>query len=445
MKTKTIYSCQECGYTAGRWLGRCPSCGAWNTFAEESVADVKVVNKAKRSRESKAVPITDVGSSGAERFLTGINGIDQVLGGGIVNGSVILLGGDPGIGKSTMSMQVAGSLAKSGKRILYATGEESSAQVALRAKRLGALHENILLMSETDLSVILKEAKKVKPDLLIIDSIQVIFSPELASAPGTVSQVRQCACQLVDALKPQDISLIIIGHVTKEGALAGPRTLEHLVDVVLYFEGDRFADFRILRGIKNRFGSTNEIAMFEMSSTGLKEVSNPSTFFISHYATNEPGTVAGCVIEGSRPIMLEVQALVSKSSGFGAPYRRAQGFDNNRLTLLIAVLEKVMGFSLYDQDIFVNITGGFKVSDPGVDLAVAMAIISSFLVRPIEGKSVVIGEVGLTGEVRRPSQLEKRISEAGKIGFKNIFAPDKLADIKVHSIQEALLKAGLMV
>ncbi len=443
MKSRVLYFCQECGFSSSKWLGKCPACGNWNTFAEEQVADASVVNKAKRHSEAEVVPITHVSGDGALRVLTGISGVDEVLGGGLVRGSVVLIGGDPGIGKSTLSLHLAKSLSAQGGKVLYVTGEESAGQVSLRAQRLGALDENILLLAETDLAVILNKAKEIKPDLLIIDSVQVIFSPDVASAPGTVSQVRSCACQLVDNLKPQGISLLIIGHVTKDGALAGPRTLEHLVDVVLYFEGDRLADYRILRGIKNRFGSTNEIAIFEMQSKGLEEVSNPSTFFLEHYTVGSPGTIATCIMEGTRPILLEVQALVSKSSGFGAPYRRSQGFDSNRLTLLIAVLEKVMGFGLYDQDVFVNVTGGLKVSDPGVDLAVAMAIVSSFLASPLLPKTLAVGEVGLTGEVRRPSQMDRRLAESVKIGFENIFAPDEKARYDIRTIEEALSKAGL--
>lgn len=450
-RTRTVFSCQSCGYQSPKWLGKCPDCGNWNTFVEEDFSDIPPNSKEKISLYKEGpVLLKDVVIKDTNRIKTEIKELDRVLGGGIVLGSVVLIGGDPGIGKSTISLQISNHIAQQGKKVLYISGEESVAQTKLRAKRLGLgpKEEALYIVNQTDLSLIIEYIQKLKPDLVIIDSIQVVFDPRISSAAGSVSQVRECAGLLTQIAKTTGISIFIIGHVTKEGTIAGPRVLEHIVDTVLYFEGDRFAVYRILRAVKNRFGSTNEIGVFEMGSTGLKEVENPSQIFLSERAKEATGSVVVPVLEGSRPLLVEIQSLVSKTS-FGYPLRRAQGFDYNRLALLAAVLEKRMGLGLESQDIFVNVAGGIKIEDPAADLAVALAIASAFGEKNISSDTIVLGEVGLSGEVRGASQVSLRINEALKLGFKHCIIPksnfknleykkDAIEVVPVSTLKEAL-------
>ncbi|MDP2044196.1 MAG: DNA repair protein RadA [Candidatus Omnitrophota bacterium] len=424
MRTKTVFSCASCGYQSPKWLGRCPDCNNWNSFSEEDYAVPSSGEKARTSLyKDGPVLLKDVVASDVDRLKTNIRELDRVLGGGIVKGSVILIGGDPGVGKSTISLQVSNHLTRQGIGVLYVSGEESVAQTKLRAKRLGESGaDNLYIVNQTDLSLIVEYIRKLKPQVVIIDSIQVIFDPGISSSPGSVSQVRECAGILAQLAKTTETSIFIIGHVTKEGTLAGPRVLEHIVDTVLYFEGDRFAIYRILRAVKNRFGSTNEIGVFEMGPAGLKEVENPSEIFLSERPDNVSGTIVTSILEGTRPLLVEIQSLVSRSS-FGYPRRRAQGFDFNRLSLLVAVLEKRMGLALEAQDIFVNITGGIKIEDPAADLAVCAVIASSFREQVVMPRAVVLGEVGLSGEIRSISQVLTRINEAEKLGFKHCILP----------------------
>ncbi|MBI5144881.1 MAG: DNA repair protein RadA [Candidatus Omnitrophica bacterium] len=423
-KTKTVFSCQNCGYQSPKWLGRCPDCNHWNCFVEEDYLPARTEAKERISfSQEEPVLLKDVEVKEDSRIKTNILELDRVLGGGIVAGSVTLIGGDPGIGKSTIALQISNQLSQVGISVLYISGEESVTQTKMRAMRLGkAETSNLYIVNQTDLSFILEYIKKINPGVVIIDSIQVCFEPSISSSPGSVSQVRECAGILTRIAKTTGTSVFIIGHVTKEGAIAGPRVLEHIVDTVLYFEGDRFAVYRILRAVKNRFGSTNEIGVFEMTEGGLKEVDNPSQIFLSERPKDVSGSVVTATLEGTRPLLVEIQALVSKSS-FGYAQRRAQGFDYNRLCLLIAVLEKRIGLHLQAEDIFVNVAGGIKVQDAAVDLAVATAIASAFQEKLILGESVVLGEVGLSGEIRSISQVAWRINEAEKLGFKHCILP----------------------
>jgi len=424
MKTKTIFSCQNCGYQSPKWLGKCPDCSSWNSFVEEDyLAPSSKANQKSALYKEGPVLLKDVNIKESSRFKTGILELDRVLGGGIVSGSVILIGGDPGVGKSTISLQVSNQLTKQGRTVLYVSGEESVMQTKLRARRLGQSQEgNLYIVNQTDLSLIVEYVKKINPEVVIIDSIQVVFEPGLSSAAGSVSQVRECAGVLTQLAKTTDTSIFIIGHVTKEGTLAGPRVLEHIVDTVLYFEGDRFAIYRILRAVKNRFGSTNEIGVFEMSAGGLQEVKNPSEIFLSERPREVSGSVVVSVVEGSRPLLVEIQSLVSKSN-FGYARRRSQGFDFNRLSLLVAVLEKRIGLHLESEDIFLNVAGGIKIEDPAADLAVAVAVASAFREQAVMADAVVLGEVGLAGEIRSISQATLRINEAAKLGFKHCLLP----------------------
>ncbi|RJP28153.1 MAG: DNA repair protein RadA [Candidatus Omnitrophota bacterium] len=424
MKTKVVFSCQNCGYQSPKWLGKCPDCNSWNSFAEENYSDPAVKSKDRANfHKEQPVLLKDVVIDEKQRFKTGIAEFDRVLGGGVVPGSVTLIGGDPGIGKSTISLQVSNQLSKQDQTVLYVSGEESIQQTKLRSKRLGSLDSNnLFIVNQTDLSIIIEFAKKLKPDILIIDSIQVIFDSSIGSSAGSVTQVRECAGMLTQFAKSSQTSVFIIGHVTKEGAIAGPRVLEHIVDTVLYFEGDRFSAYRILRAVKNRFGSTNEIGVFEMSPEGLMQVKNPSEIFLSERSKDSSGSVVSAVLEGSRPLLVEIQALVSKSS-FGYARRRSQGFDFNRLSLLIAVLEKRIGFHLELEDIFVNIAGGIKVEDPACDLAVVSAVASAFRDVKLMQDTVIFGEVGLAGEIRSVSQIMLRINEACKLGFSRCIIP----------------------
>ncbi len=449
MKTKTIFSCQKCGYQSAKWLGRCPDCNNWNSFVEEDFTQTTAPAKERLALYKDApVLLRDVEVKDAARIKTGISELDRVLGGGIVAGSVILIGGDPGIGKSTISLQVSSQLTKSKIKVLYISGEESVAQTKLRAERLGQIDsDNLYIVNQTDLSLIVEYINKIKPQVVVIDSIQVIFEPSISSSAGSVSQVRESAGILTQLAKTKDITVFIIGHVTKEGTLAGPRVLEHIVDTVLYFEGDRFSAYRILRAVKNRFGSTNEIGVFQMGSTGLAEVKNPSEIFLSEKPEGSSGSVVTSALEGTRPLLVEIQSLVSHSS-FGYARRRAQGFDFNRLSLLVAVLEKRIGLHLEAEDIFVNVAGGVKVEDPAADLAVAVSVASSFQDIIVTPETVVIGEVGLAGEIRSVSQIVLRINEAEKLGFKHCILPKNnfkglekksaLELIPVTSLKEAL-------
>lgn len=419
---KTVFFCQNCGHEEQKWLGQCPVCKEWNTFVEEKVSTGKRTAQEKTVRDAKIVPLTQVQTETEERIHTSMDELDRVLGGGIVPGSLILVGGDPGIGKSTLLLQVCRELAEKGQKVLYISGEESLRQIKLRAQRMGEFTDRVLLFCETSLEIIREVIEKEKPEIVVIDSIQTMYSEEVASAPGSVSQVREATNTLMQLAKGLGITVFIVGHVTKEGTVAGPRVLEHMVDTVLYFEGDRHASYRILRGVKNRFGSTNEIGVFEMCQEGLKEVKNPSEFMLSGRPENAPGSVVACSMEGTRPVLLEIQALVCKS-GFGFPRRTAAGTDYNRVNLLMAVLEKRAGYALGDWDAYVNIAGGIRINEPAVDLGIVLAIASSYKNRPLSDDTIVFGEVGLSGEVRAVSMPEQRVAEAKKLGFRNCIIP----------------------
>lgn len=426
---KSIFFCQNCGHEESKWLGQCPACGEWNTFVEERIDSgvTKGTTAASRAvrdsvREAKVMPLTEVTANDDERCETGIRELDRVLGGGIVPGSLVLVGGDPGIGKSTLLLQVCQRMARM-KKILYISGEESQAQIKLRANRMGKFTPNLLLLCETNLETIRGVIEKECPELVVIDSIQTMYSEDVASAPGSVSQVRESTNIFMQLAKGLCISIFIVGHVTKEGTVAGPRVLEHMVDTVLYFEGDRHASYRILRAVKNRFGSTNEIGVFEMRQDGLAEVENPSEYMLSGKPENASGSVVACSMEGTRPILIEIQALVCRSN-FGMPRRTAAGTDYNRVNLLMAVLEKRLGLSLGNCDAYVNIAGGIRMNEPAIDLGIVMAIMSSYRNRPIDEKTIVFGEVGLSGEVRAVSMPEQRVNEAKKLGFETCILPE---------------------
>ena len=419
---KTIFFCQNCGHEESKWLGQCPACREWNTFVEEKITPVKGAAAGKSVREGEVVTLSSVRTDGEERIKTDIQELDRVLGGGIVPGSLVLVGGDPGIGKSTLLLQVCQKLSEKKESVLYISGEESLKQIKLRADRMGKFSEDLLLLCETNLETIRQTIERQKPHLAIIDSIQTMYSEEIGSAPGSVSQVREATNTFMQLAKGLGISIFIVGHVTKEGTVAGPRVLEHMVDTVLYFEGDRHASYRILRGVKNRFGSTNEIGVFEMRQTGLEEVANPSEFMLSGKPENASGSVVACSMEGTRPILMEIQALVC-ASNFGFPRRTAAGTDYNRVNLLMAVLEKRMGLPLSNYDAYVNIAGGIRMNEPAVDLGIVMAIFSSYKNRPVPEDMIVFGEVGLSGEVRAVSMPEQRVSEAKKLGFKTCVIP----------------------
>ena len=423
-KARTIYTCQSCGAQSPKWMGKCPDCQSWNSYVEETYETPAAGNRTATGLVEASVPVSlpDIQSDLSDHRPIGISELDRVLGGGYVPGSAILIGGDPGIGKSTLLLQMFGRIAEGGKPVLYISGEESAAQIKMRADRLQIREKNIQVVTENCLERILELIKKTKPALVAIDSVQTIYSNNLTSAPGTVSQVRECSGQIIMAAKSSQMACLLVGHVTKEGTLAGPKVLEHMVDCVLYFEGERGHSFRILRVIKNRFGATNEIGVFEMTGAGLQEVANPSSLFLSERPQGASGSAVVASLEGTRPVLLEVQALVSHS-GLANPRRTAIGFDHNRLSLLVAVLEKVVGVQLFDQDIFLNIAGGLKVSEPALDLGTSIAIFSSFRNRAIDPHSIMIGEVGLTGEVRSVARLETRLKEAAKLGFKKAIIP----------------------
>ena len=419
---KSVFFCQNCGHEESKWLGQCPACREWNTFVEEKVTSVKA-GTVRDKKEAQIVALSSVETDEDERMMTEMAELDRVLGGGIVPGSLVLVGGDPGIGKSTLLLQVCQRLAAMNKKILYISGEESLKQIKLRANRMGDFSHTLFLLCETNLDMIRGVIEQQTPDMVVIDSIQTMYNEEVGSAPGSVSQVRESTNILMQLAKGLGISIFIVGHVTKEGTVAGPRVLEHMVDTVLYFEGDRHASYRILRAVKNRFGSTNEIGVFEMQKSGLVEVENPSEFMLSGRPEHASGSVVACAMEGTRPMLMEIQALVCKSS-FGMPRRTAAGLDYNRVNLLMAVLEKRAGLPLSSYDAYVNIAGGIRMNEPAADLGIVMAIASSYKNKPVSEDAIVFGEVGLSGEVRAVTMPEQRVAEAKKLGFKTCILPE---------------------
>lgn len=434
-KSKTIFSCQQCGAQQPRWVGRCPECSGWNTYAEEiEIAEPKRAPIAQEST-SQPMPITEISRESGQHVPTGIAELDRVLGSGYIPGGVALIGGDPGIGKSTIVMQALASLAKQGQSVLYISGEESASQIRLRSDRMGIAESNLIVLTENNVERILEHLRQVAPALVAIDSIQTMYTNDLPGAPGTIGQVRESAGKLLAAAKSTGTAMFLVGHVTKDGAIAGPKVLEHMVDTVLYFEGERGHAFRILRTMKNRFGSTNEIGVFEMTGAGLKEVPNPSGIFLAEKPKAVAGSVVVASLEGSRPVLLEVQSLVT-SSGLGTPRRTAIGVDGNRVALLVAVLEKIEGLTLRDQDIFLNVAGGIRINEPAADLAVIAAIDSSFKNRPICHETVVAGEVGLAGEIRAVMGIEMRIKEAEKMGFRRAIIPKTNLKAKISTKME---------
>ena len=425
-KKKTVFFCKQCGYESSKWLGQCPGCHEWDSFVEEPVAKaVPGVSGTVSATKKDAVPtlLSNVTTDDENRISTKISEMDRVLGGGIVVGSLVLVGGDPGIGKSTLLLQMCRNLSDEGKKVLYVSGEESLRQIKMRAERLGTFSRDISILCETDLDIISNSITDMMPDVVIIDSIQTMYREDVGSAPGSVSQVREATSILMRIAKGLHITVFIVGHVTKEGVVAGPRVLEHMVDTVLYFEGDGGASFRFLRGVKNRFGSTNEIGVFEMRQDGLVEVENPSEYMLSGKPEGASGSVVACSMEGTRPILLEVQALVCHSN-FGIPRRTAAGTDFNRVNLLMAVLEKRLGLKLGDCDAYVNIAGGIKMNEPAIDLGIVLALISSYKDKPIDEKTICFGEVGLSGEVRAVNMAEQRVQEAKKLGFEVCILPE---------------------
>ena len=455
-KAKTIYVCSECGYETPRWLGRCPDCGSWNTLTEQESAPAADLpeKKLKRAPGNGADPmrIDEIPDEAMLRRSTGIDELDRVLGGGIVEGSLVLVGGDPGIGKSTLLTQVSANYAAGGRRVLYVSGEESTRQIKMRARRLGASSSELYILSENDMTIVERQIERLRPELAIVDSIQTMYRPELASAPGSVSQVRESASVLMRLAKTSGCAIMLVGHVTKEGAIAGPRVLEHMVDAVLYFEGDRQHQYRLLRAVKNRFGSVNELGMFEMAETGMKEVKNASEVLLSDRAHNQSGSVVLCAIEGTRPLLVDVQALVA-TTVFGNPRRMASGVDAGRLALLLAVLEKRAGVPLYNQDVYINIAGGLSLDEPAADLALCAAIVSSHCNRCVGASWAIMGEVGLAGEIRPIGQVERRVAECRRLGFTDVVIPKGNAHglsvpdgLRVHpaeTLLEALYKLGL--
>lgn len=440
---KSVYFCQNCGHEESKWLGQCPVCKEWNTFVEETVMNVPAGNIPARGKSGgsvEAVTLSSIRTDEEERIRTGIRELDRVLGGGIVQGSLVLVGGDPGIGKSTLLLQVCRQLSDEHRKVLYISGEESLKQIKLRANRMGEFSETLYLLCETNLDRIRKTIERYSPDMVVIDSIQTMYNEEVSSAPGSVSQVRESTNVLMQLAKGLNIAIFIVGHVTKEGTVAGPRVLEHMVDTVLYFEGDRHASYRILRGVKNRFGSTNEIGVFEMRREGLAEVENPSEFMLSGKPENASGSVVACAMEGTRPVLMEIQALVCKTS-FGMPRRTAAGFDYNRVNLLMAVLEKRMGLPLSDYDAYVNIAGGIRMNEPAADLGIVMAIASSYKNKPVPEDCIAFGEVGLSGEVRAVTMPEQRVAEAQKLGFKTCIVPE----VSRKSLEYAVKTSGMKI
>lgn len=449
MKTKKVFVCSDCGSTSAKWQGRCPACSSWNTMVEEIIhKEHKSVNQ-EAKLAAKPQPITAIAHSGQERFVFDISELDTVLGGGLVPGSSLLLGGEPGIGKSTLLLQMAGYLGEKYGTVLYITGEESPQQIKMRGERLSSLSRNIFVLAENNLTLALEQAAQMELCMVIIDSVQAVYIPELDSSAGSVSQVRACTAAALEYARNSSNAVILVGHVTKEGVLAGPRVLEHMVDTVLYFEGERYTSLRLLRGVKNRFGSTNEVGVFEMSSQGLTTLSEPSRFFLSQRTGQVSGSAVTCVMQGTRPMLLEAQALVAPTS-FGNPRRLATGFDYNRLLLIIAVLERKAGFALGNKDIYLNIAGGLKVDDPAADLAVAAAIASSFRDFSIEDELIIIGELGLLGEIRSVAQIPRRLRESSAMGFKAALVPEnqeqksaKIKQLQAKDLNQALSILGL--
>ena len=453
-KSKTIFVCSECGNESSKWLGKCPACNSWNTFYEQKVVETKSSSRNASNAEkinNKPQTLNSYQAKETIRTSTGFNELDRVLGGGLVKGSLVLLGGEPGIGKSTLILQICDKIQGEGK-VLYVSGEESAEQIKMRADRLGINNDDILFLGETDIDIVNQAIIDINPKLVIIDSIQTMYSEEITAAAGSVSQVREITSQVMRVCKSRAITTIIIGHVTKEGNIAGPRVLEHMVDCVLYLEGERYFSYRILRGVKNRFGSTNEIGMFEMREEGMCEITNPSDILISEREDNPAGSCIVSCMEGTRPILVELQALTSQTI-YGYPKRTANGIDYNRLALLIAVLEKRVGLQLGSQDVYLNVVGGLRINEPSIDLGIVLVTASSFKNVPIPKDMVIMGEVGLTGEVRRINNIEKRLKEAEKLGFKTCIIPEsnkrdlkdkfKLDIICVRNINEAMKKAGL--
>ena len=437
--TKAIYTCQNCGTQSPKWMGKCTTCGEWNTYVEEVIEKKKTSGKTALNLKSQPVTLEEIQTSKIQRIITGINEFDRVLGGGIVPGSLILLGGDPGIGKSTLALQLA--LKLSGLKILYTSGEESLQQIKLRAERLKISNNNCLFLSETSLENLVAHSEQILPDVLIIDSIQTISTETIESSPGSVSQVRECTSAILKFAKKNDVAVILIGHINKEGSIAGPKVLEHIVDTVLQFEGDTNYMYRILRSNKNRFGSTNEIGIFEMRSEGLLEITNASEHLISKISNDVSGTAIAAIIEGIRPILIEIQALVS-SAAYGTPQRSSTGFDLRRLNMLLAVLEKRAGFKLIQKDVFLNIAGGLKISDPATDLTVICSILSSNIDISVNHKICFAGEVGLTGEIRAVNRIEQRVAEAAKLGFRKIIIPKLNKGFNASRFNIEIVQAG---
>lgn len=422
-KAKTIFFCQNCGFESSKWMGQCPTCKEWNSFAEEPQASTKKTaagNVRKDTPQPKT--LSEIEMNQAARMSTGMGELDRVLGGGIVQGSLVLVGGDPGIGKSTLLLQVCQNLSDAGKKVLYISGEESLQQIRLRAERMGSFTEHLLILCETDLQAVRETITRLQPQVVVIDSIQTMYNESVSSAPGSVSQVRESTGVLMQIAKTQNITVFIVGHVTKEGVVAGPRVLEHMVDTVLYFEGDRYASYRVLRGVKNRFGSTNEIGVFEMRTSGLAEVANPSEYMLEGKPENASGSIVACTMEGTRPVLLEVQALVCQSS-LAFPRRTADGTDLNRVNLLMAVLEKRAGLRVSSCDAYINIAGGIRMNEPALDLGIVLAVASSMKDTPIDEKTIAFGEVGLSGEIRSVTMPEQRVREAKKLGFDTVILP----------------------
>ena len=451
MKAKTIFVCNECGYESAKWMGKCPACNSWNTFFEEKLSTKVESGKREKKIQEAPKPLNSFVGQDAQRTSTGYAELDRVLGGGLVKGSLVLVGGEPGIGKSTLILQLCDKVKGEGK-VLYVSGEESAEQIKLRADRLNIKNDDILFLGETDIDIIDQNIEELNPKLVIIDSMQTMYSEDISSAPGSVSQVREITSRIMKICKSRKITTIIIGHVTKDGNIAGPRVLEHMVDTVLYIEGERYFSYRMIRGVKNRFGSTNEVGMFEMQEKGMVEITNPSSILISEREDNPSGSVVVATVEGTRPLLVELQALVTQSV-FGLPRRTANGIDYNRLTLLVAVMEKKAGFMLGNQDVYLNVVGGLKVNEPALDLGIILATASSFKNISIPKGVIALGEVGLTGEVRTINMMEKRLKEAERLGFKKCIIPEnnkkllkesyKLDIIGVKNINEAMKAIGL--
>ncbi|CCZ39548.1 dNA repair protein radA [Clostridium sp. CAG:122] len=444
-KKKTVFFCKQCGYESSKWLGQCPGCHEWDSFVEEPVAKaVPGVSGTVSATKKDAVPtlLSNVTTDDENRISTKISEMDRVLGGGIVVGSLVLVGGDPGIGKSTLLLQMCRNLSDEGKKVLYVSGEESLRQIKMRAERLGTFSRDISILCETDLDIISNSITDMMPDVVIIDSIQTMYREDVGSAPGSVSQVREATSILMRIAKGLHITVFIVGHVTKEGVVAGPRVLEHMVDTVLYFEGDGGASFRFLRGVKNRFGSTNEIGVFEMRADGLREVLNPSEYMLQGKPENEAGSVVACSIEGTRPILVEVQALVCRTN-FNMPRRTSAGTDYNRVNLLLAVMEKRIGLHLGDCDAYINVAGGMRINEPALDMGIVLAVLSSYKNIAIDSKTICFGEVGLVGEVRAVNQAEQRVLEAAKLGFDRCIMPK--VNCESLSIDSSQLKGMKLV